>query len=467
MENQQLLRSLPSVDELLSHVQVVPWIDRYSRALVVAGIRYILGEVRQSVLGGLFQGDCIRTDYLLEEIEAWLQAESKPQLRRIINATGVVLHTNLGRAPLAVEALQAIQETAKAYSNLEYRLTTGERGSRYEHVERLLKELTGAEGAIVVNNNAAAVMLVLNTMAVQKEVIISRGQLVEIGGAFRVPDVMVQSGAKLVEVGTTNKTRISDYINAITEHTGLLLRVHTSNFRIIGFTSEVSALQMAEIGKKYRIPVYEDQGSGVLIQLPGMPQHDGTVREAIEGGVDVVTFSGDKLLGGAQAGLIVGKTEYIDKMKRNPLIRAFRIDKLSLAALEATLRLYKQGDAGIKSIPVIRMLTATIEELTARAHILAQALQTYFSPEAIQVLHITGQAGGGSLPGEEIPSVAVALSLQEIGLQQAAAFLRKAQVPVVCRIAENRLLLDMRTVVDEEIPWIVEACQGLSNNRNL
>jgi L-seryl-tRNA(Ser) seleniumtransferase len=462
MANQQLLRSLPSVDELLSHEQTVHWIDQYSRPLVVTGIRYILGAVRQAILGGQFQGNCIRTDYLLAEVGTWLQTETAPQLRRVINATGVVLHTNLGRAPLAEAALDAIQKTAKAYSNLEYRLDTGERGSRYEHVERLLQELTGAEGAIAVNNNAAAVMLVLSTIAAQKEVIISRGQLVEIGGAFRVPDVMAQSGAKLVEVGTTNKTRISDYTNAITEHTGLLLRVHTSNFRMIGFTSDVSALQLAEIGKKYKIPVYEDQGSGVLIQLPGMMEYDGTVREAIEGGVDIVTFSGDKLLGGAQAGLIVGKKEYIDGMKQNPLIRAFRIDKLSLAALEATLRLYKQGDSGIKNIPVVKMLTATKEELMARAQVLAQGLQNYFSPEAIQVLHVTGQAGGGSLPGEEIPSVAVALTLHEIGLQQAAALLRKAQVPVVCRIADNRLLFDMRTVFEEEIPWIIEACQGLS-----
>lgn len=466
IQQQQLLRSLPSVDELLGKAEVVAWIEKYSRNTVVEGVRQVIGEARQIIQANQFleKGIAIET-FIIERVGQWLDKQAIPKLRRVINATGVVLHTNLGRAPLAKEALIAIEEIAQGYCNLEYNLSTGERGSRYDHVEQLLVELTGAESALVVNNNAAAVILVLGTMAFQKDVIISRGQLVEIGGSFRIPDVMVQSGARLVEVGTTNKTHVADYLKAITADTGLLLRVHTSNFRMIGFTADVSAEQLAQIGKQQGIPVYEDQGSGMLFRIPGVPEDDLTVGEAIDAGIDVVSFSGDKLLGGTQAGIIVGKKEYLDRMKRHPLLRAFRMDKLSLAALEATLRLLKKGDIGMQSIPLVQMLTASNEGLTAKAEILATGLASCFSGDAVRIIEVVGRAGGGSLPEEEIPSVAVALTLRHLGLQQAVSLLRQARIPVICRIADDRLIFDMRTIALEEIPWIIEACQSIAEIR--
>jgi L-seryl-tRNA(Ser) seleniumtransferase len=466
VENQQqLLRRLPSVDELLGKAEVIEWAKVYSRSMVVEGVRYAIQEIRQMIQANQFTGSTPTEELIIKRIGQWLDRQAIPNLRRVINATGVVLHTNLGRAPLAREAIEAIKETAQGYCNLEYNLETGERGSRYDHVEQLLVELTGAESALVVNNNAAAVILVLGAMAYQKEVIISRGQLVEIGGSFRIPDVMLQSGAKLVEVGATNKTHVTDYTQAITEETGLLLRVHTSNFRMIGFTAEVSSEQLAQIGKQYGIPVYEDQGSGMLFRLPGAPESDLTVGEAIAAGIDVVSFSGDKLLGSTQAGIIVGKKEFVDQMKRHPLLRALRMDKLSLAALEATLRLYRKGDPGMKNIPFVQMLTASKEELIAKAECLDCGLKRDHASDAVQIVDVVGRAGGGSLPEEEIPSVAVALTLPHIGLHEAVSILRQARIPVICRIAEERLLFDLRTVASEEIAWIVEACSSLSQRR--
>lgn len=460
-KQQEMLRSLPSVEELLSKELLTGWIEKHSRGMVVAGIRQILTDIREQIKGAYFKGDVINEADIFDALQAWLEQKSQPCLRRVVNATGIILHTNLGRAPLADAAIEAIASTAGGFSNLEYDLTTGERGSRYRLVEQLLTELTGAESALVVNNNAAAVMLVLGTIAFQKEVVISRGQLVEIGGSFRIPDVMEQSGAKLVEVGATNRTHLKDYSKAINEQTGLLLRVHTSNFRMTGFTAEVSAKELVGIGQQHGIPVYEDQGSGMLVRLPGIPQYDPTVNESIAAGVDIVSFSGDKMLGGAQAGIIVGKKVFIDQMKRHPLLRAFRIDKLSLAALEATLRLYSQGEAGWKKIPFMQMFTAPKEVLTERAQRLAQELSALNTGGTVSVVEVAGQAGGGSLPGEEIPSVAVGMTVPNIGLQEGAALLRKAQIPVICRIAADTLLFDVRTIADEEIKWIVNACRKL------
>lgn len=455
---QQMLRSLPSVEEVLIKERVSAWIEQYSRSVVVTGVRKVLADLRRQIIDACQVGEGIGESEILDALQVWLARKSQPSLRKVVNATGVILHTNLGRAPLAAEALKAITDTAGGYSNLEFNLTSGDRGSRYRHVEELLTELTGAEGALVVNNNAAAVMLVMSTLATQKEVIISRGQLVEIGGSFRIPDVMVQSGATLREVGTTNRTHLQDYSNAINEMTGMLLRVHTSNFRMTGFTAEVSAQELSRLGHQHGIPVYEDQGSGTLVRLTGMPQYDPTVSESVAAGVDVVSFSGDKMLGGAQAGIIVGKKVFIDKMKRHPLLRAFRIDKLSLAALEATLRLYKQGDTGMQKIPFMQMFAASNEILSARAQRLADALAALNGAGNVAVIEVAGQAGGGSMPGEEFASVAVALE-PAVGLQEGAALLRQAQIPVICRIAEERLLFDVRTITDEEIPWVVEACK--------
>lgn len=464
MRNQQqaVLRSLPSVEELLSKKPVFGWIEAYSRSMVVTGIRHILEDLRQHIMGEFFKGAAISETDILDALRIWLEEKTQPHLRRVVNATGIILHTNLGRAPLAAAAIEAIVHTAGSFSNLEYDLANGERGTRYRHVEQLLTELTGAESALVVNNNAAAVLLVLSTLAVQKEVVISRGQLVEIGGSFRIPDVMVQSGAKLIEVGATNRTHLYDYDKAINEQTGLLLRVHTSNFRMMGFIAEVPARELVGLGQKHGIPVYEDQGSGLLVRLPGMPQHDPTVKESITAGIDVVSFSGDKMLGGAQAGIIVGKKVFINQMKQHPLLRAFRIDKLSLAALEATLRLYGQGDTGMQKIPFVQMFSTSREVLTARAQRLARELSALNSGGTVSVLEVAGQAGGGSLPGEEIPSVAVGFALAGMGPQEGAALLRRAKIPVVCRVAENKLLFDVRTIADEEIKWIVDACRKLA-----
>jgi L-seryl-tRNA(Ser) seleniumtransferase len=429
--------------------------------MVVRGIRQILADIRQDIIGEIFKGDAVNETDILGALSLWLEQTSRPYLRRVVNATGIILHTNLGRAPLAAAAIDAIAQTASGYSNLEYDLTNGERGSRYRHVEQLLIELTGAESALVVNNNAAAVLLILSALAAQKEVVISRGQLVEIGGSFRVPDVMKQSGAILVEVGATNRTHLNDFSRAINEQTGLLLRVHTSNFRMTGFVAEVPAKELVELGQKYGVPVYEDQGSGMLVRLPGTPHYDPTVKESIAAGIDVVSFSGDKMLGGPQAGIVVGKKVFINQMKQHPLLRAFRIDKLSLAALETTLRLYRQGEAGMKKIPFAQMFTASQEALTERAQHLARELSALNSGGTVSVLEVAGQAGGGSLPGEEIPSVAVGLAIPNMILQEGASLLRQADIPVVCRIADDKLLFDVRTIADEEITLIVNACRKL------
>lgn len=460
-EQQKMLRSLPSVEEVLSKEPVTGWIEKYSRNMVVTGVRQILADIRQQIKGDSYKDEAVGEADICNALYIWLEQQSRPSLRRVVNATGVILHTNLGRAPLAAAAIDAIANTAGGFSNLEYDLTTGERGSRYRLVEQLLTELTGAENALVVNNNAAAVMLILSAVACQKEVVISRGQLVEIGGSFRVPDVMALSGAKLVEVGTTNRTHLYDYSRAINDQTGMLLRVHASNFRMTGFTAEVSAGELVSVGQQYGIPIYEDQGSGMLVRLPGIPHYDPTVSEAIAAGVDIVSFSGDKMLGGAQAGIIVGKKIYIDQMKRHPLLRALRIDKLSLAALEATLRLYKQGDAGWPKIPFAEMFTASKEVLLARAQYLARELSALNAAGTVSVIEVAGQAGGGSLPGEDISSVAVGFTIENMSLQEGAFLLRQAEVPVICRIAADKLLFDVRTIADEEICWIVNACRKL------
>lgn len=460
-EQQALLRSLPSVEEMLSKAHVSGWIERYSRNMVVTGIRQILSDIRKHIIEGNIDRETVSEENLQSTLLLWLDNKAKQHTRRVVNATGIILHTNLGRAPIAAEALEAIARTAGGYSDLEFDLTNGERGSRYRHVEQLLLELTGAESALVVNNNAAAVLLVLSTLASEKEVIISRGQLVEIGGSFRIPDVMAQSGAKLVEVGATNRTHLKDYSNAITEHTGLMLRVHTSNFRITGFTAEVTAKELVSLGQTQGIPVYEDQGSGVLVRLPGTPHYEPTVQESIAAGVDVVSFSGDKMLGGAQAGIIVGKKAAIQQMKKHPLLRAFRIDKLSLVALEATLRLYHQGEEGWRRIPFIQMFTTSQDDLTKRAQCLAREISALNIRGMVSVLDVAGQAGGGSLPGEDYPSVAVGLALQNVSLQEGASLLRQAEIPIICRIAEDRLLFDVRTISDAEISLIVDACRKI------
>ena len=452
--DQNQLRRLPSVDELLQSPTGHRLVTQFSRDLTVHAIRTTLAQARTSILVGAL---CPSSADLLTQAEHTLQKEQQPYLHSVINATGVIVNTNLGRAPLSQEALQAVQSVSRGYSNLEYDLVAGERGSRHSHTEALLRELTGAQAAIVTNNNAAAVLLSLSTVAHGREVIISRGQLVEIGGGFRVPDVMRQSGCSLIEVGTTNRTRIQDYAAALTEQTALLLSVHPSNFLITGFTESTSLSSLAELAHKNGLPVMEDLGSGCLLnsKLYGLT-HEPTPQECIAEGADVVCFSGDKLLGGPQAGIIVGKSEIIARIGRHPLMRAVRIDKMTLAALEATLRHYQRGQA-TTHIPVWRMIAAPPEKLATRAAHWVAELRSHGITARTQ--HGASTIGGGSLPGETLPTTLLALDAIQVSLplDELAKRLRMRQIPIVARILRDTLLLDPRTVLEEQDGEVVQA----------
>ena len=389
-----------------------------------------------------------------------------PNLRRVVNATGIVVHTNLGRSLLSRESISNLMDLAGHYSNLEFNLSQGRRGSRYSAVEDLLCELTGAESAMVVNNNAGAVFLCLETLASGKSVVISRGQLVEIGGSFRIPDVMAKSGAILKEVGTTNRTHFQDYEKAIEHNTGLLLKVHTSNYSIVGFKAEVSLEDLVTLGKRYRIPVMEDLGSGTLIDFSKYGWiKEPTVQESINAGVDVVTFSGDKLLGGPQAGIILGRKVHIDRIKSNPLTRALRIDKLTLGALESTLRHYRDPEKAVLQIPTLRMLTRPLGEIQNQAEALAEKLnQMEGGRVRARVVDLASKAGGGSLPLLELPSKCVSVAVEGKSENDIELFMRTAEPPVIGRIENDRFVMDLRTVQDEDLTWIEKAFAGLLLN---
>ena len=401
---------------------------------------------------------------LVDQIAQNAKNNSLLHLRKVINATGIIIHTNLGRAPLLSRAVENIGGVAEGYCNLEYELEKGERESRYMHVEKILKELSGAESALVVNNNAAAVWVVLNTLAQGHEAIVSRGELIEIGGSFRLPDIMRQSGCVLKEVGTTNKTKLSDYEQAISQETRLFLAVHTSNYRILGFTEQVVLKDLVSLGRKFNIPVMKDLGSGNFVDLtPYGLEDEPTVMETISSGVDVVTFSGDKLLGGPQAGIIVGKKRYLDTIKQNPLLRALRIDKFTLAALEVTLREYFDPEKAVKSIPVLEMLTVAQEELKKKARSLFRQI-TRKAKDAYEMNVEEGfsQAGGGSLPLQTLPTWVVTLIPRSFSVAELDKRLRKHYPPIVARINQERLLIDVRTVFAHEMPIISEALERLA-----
>jgi L-seryl-tRNA(Ser) seleniumtransferase len=384
----------------------------------------------------------------------------RSQLRRVINATGIVLHTNLGRAPLAPEASRAVAEAARTYTNIELDLATGERGSRYAAVEGVLRELTRAETAVVVNNNAAAVLLALSALAAGGEVVVSRSELVEIGGSFRIPDIIAQSGARLVEVGTTNKTRVADYERAIGPATRALLKVHQSNYRIVGFTASVAVGELAPLARKHALPVLEDLGSGTLVDLRAFGlAAEPTVRDAIASGADLVTFSGDKLLGGPQAGVIVGRRDLIARIERHPLLRAVRVDKLTMAALDATLRLYLDPERLAERLPVLRMLAEPVASVVRRAQALLAQLDEIAGLDC-RIEDTEAFAGGGSLPEHRIASAAVALRPAGTSAGQVAARLRAQRPAVVGRIAQDRLLLDLRTVAEDEVASVAAAVRG-------
>jgi L-seryl-tRNA(Ser) seleniumtransferase len=461
------LRQLPAVDEILRTPQVQMWIAQFSRSVVTAAVRQTLQECRRLILQTTDPAALdtlpVTLPTLLSHLDAQLAKTRAYRLQRLINATGVIVHTNLGRSLLASTAVKNLQEVAQSYSNLEYDLAQGTRGSRYAHVEEYLTALTGAEAALVVNNNAAAVFLALQALAVGKEVIVSRGQLIEIGGSFRIPDIMRSSGAILREVGTTNKTHLRDFAQAISEHTALLLRVHTSNYRIVGFTSEVSLPDLVHLGHTHNIPVLEDLGSGTLLNLQPLGMHDEpTVPEVVASGVDLVTFSGDKLLGGPQAGILVGKAAYIERVRRHPLHRAVRVDKFTIAALEATLKLYADPELARQQIPTLAMLSLTPQALARRIQRLRRRLQTSVR-DAYKMLTINGMSavGGGALPLAELPTKLLALQPMFCSVVDLERHLRCRQPAIIGRIAQDQYLLDFRTVQDREIPEIATALTEL------
>ncbi len=462
-ERQSILRQLPSVNDILNSEEIQPVLRDYPRAVVVRAIREAVDEVRREVLAGK---EGFTNQDIHHRIGERLRHLTQKSLRRVINATGVVIHTNLGRAPIPVKALVNIVEVAGGYCNLEFDLQKGTRGKRYTHVRDILRELTGAEDALVVNNNASAVLLCLSALARQREVVVSRGELVEIGGAFRIPDVMRQSGAILKEVGTTNKTRLRDYEEAITENTALLLKVHRSNFRIVGFTEEVSVRELVSLGRQRGIPVMFDLGSGSLVDLQKYGiRGEPVVGEVIEEGVDIVTFSGDKLLGGPQAGIILGRGHLIEEISKHPLTRAVRIDKLTLAALESVLHLYRDEETALQEIPVLRMLLEPEEEIRKRARRLLKTIRTLHPEVEVSIVKESSQAGGGSLPGVDLPTYVVSLRVKGLGAEVLEEKLRDTTPPVLCRVKEDRLLFDLRTVSSGDIPILTtvlkEAILGL------
>lgn len=452
--NTYLLRSLPKVDESINDLEPsLP--EGIPHAVVKSAVQECIERQRSRFLEGKDTAELSpeqwRQAFLLE-----IGRRSRANFRRVINGTGVVIHTNLGRSLLSKKAADALVQAGAYYSNLEFDLETGRRGSRYSLVEKIICDLTGAEAALVVNNNAAAVLLALDTLARGTEVVVSRGQLVEIGGSFRIPEVMAKSGALLVEVGATNRTHLYDYERAITPATSLLLRVHTSNFRIIGFTSEVSASDMVDLARRHNLLVMEDLGSGSLIDLSQFGlSREPTVQEIVKAGVDVVTFSGDKLLGGPQAGIIVGRKEVIDRVKKNPLNRALRIDKFTLSSLEMILRDYYDTEQALQNIPTLNMLTLPPAMVKKRAQALIRRVGTKLAGRCdLSLVSTVSRVGGGAMPEFSIPSWAVALKPSGIGVSSLEREFRALPVPLIGRIEDERLLIDMRTIQEQEIAMV-------------
>ena len=466
------LRRLPKVDEVLRDDAACRLLERAPRWAVVEAIRLEIDALRRGLLAGTLPpggtpsagpslalaGDAADASLEPPRVDGAALGRRvdglvRSSLRRVLNATGVVIHTNLGRSPLADRAIERVVDVARGYSNLEYRLDERQRGSRHDHVSALITRLTGAEAALVVNNNAAAVMLVLGALAAGREVIVSRGELVEIGGSFRIPDVLRASGARLVEVGTTNRTHRRDYERAITADTALLLKVHPSNFAVVGFTAAVEVAELVEIGRARGVPVVIDLGAGNLIAtdaIHGSLGHEPTVSSVVEAGADVVTCSGDKLLGGPQAGLILTRAAHREALRAHPLMRAFRPDKLCLAALEATLELYRDGLA-LDEVPTLRMLATPLDALRRRAEVLRQAIAAARPALELAVVEVQGAVGGGALPEAQPPSFAVAVTHPTLDANALEAALRRARPPLVARIADARLLCDVRTLRDDEI----------------
>jgi len=463
MDKKKLLSSLPSVDEVVKSNEGTEWQQKYPRVYVIRAIREIIQRQRETILEGKYESADLSD--LLPEIERRIERLSGFSLRPVINATGVVIHTNLGRSVLPEEIMKRVSLIAGGYSNLEYDIDKCERGKRYSHVRGLLGEITGAEDGIIVNNNAAAVFVCLTALARGREVIVSRGELVEIGGSFRIPDVMASSGAILKEVGTTNKTHAYDYEKAVNDNTALMLKVHQSNFRMIGFAETLSIEDMVALGRKYSVPVMFDLGSGCLIDLKPYGVHmEPTVQEMVKAGTDIVTFSGDKLLGGPQAGVIVGKMELIEKIAKSPLMRAVRVDKMTLAAFEATLRYYLDEEVAKKKIPTVSMLLQDPEKIKERAKKIARMLKSGLGTDkktaAVNVIEDVSQSGGGALAEVPFKTFAVSVVPSAISLNDLEERLRLGSAHVIARIKDGALLLDARTVKNEEIGALVQAVKA-------
>jgi L-seryl-tRNA(Ser) seleniumtransferase len=455
------LRQLPSVNDLLQSPVLSPLVERLSHNVVVRGARELLEEVRQQYQQVRDGAGMPSVGELAERISRRLLEGDRPRLVPVINATGILLHTGLGRAPLAETALEAVAEVGRGYSSVELDLATGQRSNRNLLVRHLLCELTGAESAVVVNNNAGATVLVLAALAQGRDVIVSRGQLIEIGGSFRLPEIMAVSGARMVEVGTTNKTRLTDYEAAIAESTAALLRVHTSNFRVVGFTAEVPLEDLVDLGRRRGLKVIDDIGSGALVDFAQYGFADEPVaRRSVEAGAGVVLFSGDKLLGGPQAGLIVGREDSIRRIERHPFMRALRVDKLTLAALEATLRLYRNPERAAAAVPLLMLLSTPPEKLKQRARRLAKRLGELPAITTAEVVEDVCYLGGGSIPTQQLPTCCTAVVPEDGALDDMAGRLRLGSPAVVARVQGGQLLFDLRTVFPHQDAQIAEACRA-------
>ncbi len=464
-QKQSLFKKIPSVDRLLLSPGLKDISSSYPRSLVLNAIHQVLDELRVYIQKGkISKVSELSLETVSGQVAERLQELSRPSLRPVINATGVIVHTNLGRSVLAESVLKKFRPLAGGYSNLEYNLDQGKRGSRYTHVENILKELTSAEAAMVVNNNAAAVLISLETLAKGREVVVSRGQLVEIGGSFRIPAVMQKSGAKMVEVGTTNKTHLWDYEEVIGPETALLLKVHTSNYQIVGFTEEVPLTELVELGKRYTIPVMEDLGSGGLVDFSkyGLVKEP-TVKEALDQGVDIVTFSGDKLLGGPQAGIILGRKDVVEAIKKNPLNRALRIDKLTLLALEETLRMYRDERTLLREIPTLRMIGQPYKSLAKKAERLLKLVGKLKTGNfSLELADGNSRPGGGALPLSELPSRMLCMVPGKLSCQFMETWLRSYDTPVIGRVEKETVLLDVRTIQDRELKVVADAIRELA-----
>jgi L-seryl-tRNA(Ser) seleniumtransferase len=464
-DQQNLFRQIPAVDQLLLRPTIASWVERTSREFVVSEIQQLLEDIRDSIRSESMPASNVNAEYVESILVDTLQKRLYPNLRTVINATGVVLHTNLGRAPLSAAAQESLSAFSANYTNLEYEIRTGQRSQRDKLIESVLQEVLGCEAATVVNNNAAAVFLILNTLAFGREVIVSRGELVEIGGSFRIPDILARSGAILREVGTTNKTRVQDYEGAVGSSTALLLRVHPSNYRMLGFTERPELGAMVELSRDSGIPLVEDIGSGCLMDLRpyGIPDEP-LVQESISAGVDLVCFSGDKLLGGPQAGMIAGLRKMVDPIRRNPLMRTYRVEKLIYGALEATLGSYRFGRAA-EEIPVVRMISMTSEELSGRARSFSRKLKAGL-PEGVHLELMEGSSvvGGGSCPECHLPTTLITLESSRARPNVIESKMRSQDPPVILRLEEDKVLIDLRTVFPSQERALIQCLQKALNS---